>query len=165
MSIVLDTEILLEALRTEDNGNNINMLFRLTSSYIYENITQDSPFPNLFVTLLLHQIMSPEAWNNEVIYNALNVLGELASLYPLFKKDKTKVWKKKILLMNTEIDNWSFIFKETSLFLVTALCKYLDFEQSLSSKTAPSEDLITSAYYCILKWIMADQWLLKDKVK
>lgn len=144
MSLILDGEILLEALRTEENSNNINMLFRLTTSYIYENITTESPFPNLFVTLLLHQIMSPEAWSNEVIHNALHVLGELANLYHLFKKEKNK---------------------ETSLFLVTTLCKYLDFEQSLASKTAPSEDLISASYYCILKWIMADQWILKDRVK
>lgn len=141
--MVLDGEILLEALRTEEATSNINMLFRVTTCYIYENITIDSPFPNLFATLLLHQIMAPEAWNSEVILNALNVLGELANLYPLFKKEKNK---------------------EISFFLVTTLCKYIDIEQSSTSKPTPSEDLIAASYYCILKWIMADQWILKDKV-
>lgn len=91
LALVMDGEILLEALRTEENPTNIQLLFWVTAVYIYENISVENNFPNLFVTLLLHQIMAPDTWTLEVVLSALNVLTDLANLYSLFKKDKNKV--------------------------------------------------------------------------
>lgn len=106
---LLDTDLLLEALRSEglywneiiilENSANLQHLFWMCTSYIYQqccvltsqanSAEKETQFGYLFITQLLHQILSP-GWTTDIINAALHVLQELASLYPLFKMEKNK---------------------------------------------------------------------------
>lgn len=91
-----------------------------------------------------------------MVYSALVVLADLSNLFPLFKKNK--------------VSNCCTFFELTKLkemanFVVSTLCKYIEFEHSATtpSKVSPLEDLVIVAYYAIVDWIMVDQWIIKER--
>jgi hypothetical protein len=137
----MEENILLEGLRTEENPQNIRNLLWTVLVYICENITPDSNFPNVFVNLLLSQITAADAWPQEVVLATLNVFGEMAKIYPSFRKDKGK---------------------EAASLIIRTLCNMIS-QESANSQTKYSypEDLISACFTTLLEWIMVDQGVVK----
>ena len=79
-------------IETEENSKNLQSLLWTITSYIYENITSESNFPNNVVSMILSNIASL-AWAPEVILTSLQVISELSHLWSIFRKEKGKVKK------------------------------------------------------------------------
>ena len=75
------SSILLEGLRTEENGRNMQNLLFLYSVFVWDNIGQDSSLPVSFLNLLLHKIMPPHPWPADLVLPALYALTLLANFF------------------------------------------------------------------------------------
>ena len=78
----------MEALKTEENSKNLQLLLWTVTTYIFENIEWESNFPNVFIGIILSHLAGAEPWPSDVTMTSLQVFRELSHLYSAYKMGK-----------------------------------------------------------------------------
>jgi hypothetical protein len=85
---ILEEQILIEALRTEENPKNLQLLLWTIITYIYDNIDMESNFPNVIIGIILSHVVGADPWPSDVTMTSLHVFKELSHLYAEYNKGK-----------------------------------------------------------------------------
>lgn len=130
--------LLIEAIRTEDDSTNRQMLMWTVVTYLYENIqfVECKDLASSFITLLLNKIANNQ-WPLEDNLQALNVLSEMSNL-----KKFTKV---RIKIMG-------FNGKEICAQLVLILAAFVEANMEEKKGVTLPESMIVKCLYTILDW-------------
>eukprot|EP01117_Protostelium_nocturnum_P017506 TRINITY_DN7129_c0_g2_i1.p1 TRINITY_DN7129_c0_g2~~TRINITY_DN7129_c0_g2_i1.p1 ORF type:complete len:1189 (+),score=431.02 TRINITY_DN7129_c0_g2_i1:48-3614(+) len=138
ISQALESSIFLDALHSEENPQNCQMILWTCFTYISECITTEKTFPGAFIEDLLIYSTSNLVPENVAI-TAIKVITAFANLNEKFRTDK----------------------KPISVTVVGTLTRFIEFSFINSQKVATGmnygEDFIVAIYACISAWLVKDQ--------
>lgn len=136
--------ILIRCLKVEtDTENRLQCLWN-SNVFLYENIGKGDPIPNNFLSELVDIILEKlekDSWNYQSLMVGISVLANIATIYS--RTDK----KLKHLLSSR---------------ITSTCCKYIRSKlESEDQSSGEFDDLIAASFDCILRWVMAGQWITK----
>ncbi|KAI9320406.1 hypothetical protein BX666DRAFT_2017636 [Dichotomocladium elegans] len=131
-------ELLLMSLRTESSSYNMRYLLHLINVYVIEDVPFCKGLVGTVVKLITEKILTMQL-PSDVTLVAFDVLIDFVDLYEYVKRDSKNVARE----------------------LVLALSRYVDALIG-AGRLVYSYPLIVQAYDCMIRWILASQWIIDD---
>ncbi|KAI8096897.1 uncharacterized protein BX664DRAFT_275281 [Halteromyces radiatus] len=132
-------ELLLLAFRTESSSYNMRFILHLINVYVVEDVPFCPGLVGTVVKLIQDKILTMQL-PSDVTLVAFDVLMDFVDLYDYVKRDSKNIARE----------------------LVLALSRYLDTLIN-ARKLVQSYPLIVQAYNCMIKWVLASQWIMDDR--
>ncbi|KAI8143751.1 hypothetical protein BJV82DRAFT_609285 [Fennellomyces sp. T-0311] len=153
-------ELLLMSLRTETSSYNMRYLLHLINVYVIEDVPFCPGLVGTVVKLIEEKILTMQM-PSDVTLVAFDVLIDFVDLYDYVKRD-SKVRQFSTPMPNEPAHPRYFPEKNVARELVLALSRYVDTLIN-AGKLIHSYPLIVQAYDCMIKWILASQWIIDDQ--